>query len=43
MPLTANCYYCPCFAKCINIILSDDTAIKCEHVGHMKKWVEETI
>lgn len=43
MPLTANCYYCPCFAKCIDIILSDDTAIKCEYVGHMKKWVEETV
>lgn len=41
--LTANCYYCPCFAKCIDMIFSDDTEINCEYAGHMKKWVEETI
>ena len=41
--LTEDCYYCPCFAKCIDMIFTDDAAINCEYVGHMKKWVEETV
>lgn len=42
LPIKENCYYCPCFAKCIDIILSGDVTIRCAHFDHMKKWVEET-
>lgn len=42
-PLVENCYYCPCLTKCINAIFGEDTEVECSHIGHIRKWVEETI